>query len=201
MNTKILFMFRRIKNEIRIIGWDDGPFDFKKKGKVLLVGVVYRGASFLDGLLKTEVEIDGTDATEKISSAVSKSKFKDLRVIMLDGITFAGFNTVDIKELYEKTKLPVIVVLRKKPDFEKFKAALKIMNDVEQRLKAVEHAGDIFWVRFDGKRTCFQCCGLKKQEAEEIIRLTTKHGLVPEPLRAAHLIATGIIFGESKGRA
>lgn len=193
--------FRRIKNEIRIIGWDDGPFQFKRKGKVILIGVVYRGANFLDGLLKTEIDIDGTDATEKISSAIAKSKFKDLRVIMLDGITFAGFNTVDIKELYERTKLPVIVVLRKKPDFEKFKSALKNMENAERRLKAVEHAGEIFWIGIDGKRICFQCFGLRKQEAEEIIKLATKHGLVPEPLRVAHIIATGIVFGESVGRA
>ncbi len=194
-------MFRRIKEEIRIIGWDDGPFEFKGKGKVLLVGVIYRGANFLDGLLRTEIDIDGADATDKIASAVARSKFKDLRVIMLDGITFAGFNTVDIKELYEKTKLPVIVVLRKKPDFDKFRTALKNMDHAEARLKAVEHAGDIFWVGIGGKRICFQCFGLRKQEAEEIIRLTTKHGLVPEPLRVAHLIATGVTFGESIGRA
>ncbi len=194
-------MFRRIKEEIRIIGWDDGPFEFKGKGKTILIGAVYRGASFLDGLLRTKVEIDGIDATEKIYSAITKSKFKDLRVIMLDGITFAGFNTVDIKELHEKTKLPVIVVLRKKPGFEKFRAALKNMEYAEKRLKAVEHAGEIFWVRLNGKRICFQFYGLQKQEAEEIIKLTTKHGLVPEPLRAAHIIATGVTFGESIGRA
>lgn len=193
--------FRRIKTEIRIIAWDDGPFEFKGKGDALLVGVVFRGASFLDGLLKTEIEIDGLDATEKISSAINKSKFKDLRVIMLDGITFAGFNTVDIKELFEKTKLPVIVVMRKKPDFEKFKNGLKNMENAKKRLKAVKNAGEICWVRLNGKRICFQCFGLKKHEAKEIIKLTAKHGAVPEPLRVAHIIATGIILGESVGRA
>ena len=91
--------FRKIKKEIRILAWDDGPFEFKSKGKDILIGVIFRGGKILDGLLKTEVDIDGLDATEKIIKKVLKTKHKDLRVIMLDGITFAGFNTVDIKEM------------------------------------------------------------------------------------------------------
>ena len=53
-----------IKREIRILGWDDGPFPKGKKGKTILVGTIFRGASFMDGILKTDIEIDGTDATE-----------------------------------------------------------------------------------------------------------------------------------------
>ena len=38
---------------------------------------------------------------------------------MLDGITYGGFNVVDIEELYRETGLPVIVIMRSCPDFEK----------------------------------------------------------------------------------
>lgn len=192
--------FRRIKDEIRIIAFDDGPFEFKGE-KCILVGVIFRGGSFMDGLLKTDIEIDGSDAQEKIIKAVKGTRHKDIRLIMLDGITFGGFNTVDIKELYEQTALPVIVVNRKKPDFEKFKSALKNLPHSEQRLQAVESAGQVYWVKLDGKRICFQCAGLNIKEAEKIIKLATIHSLIPEPLRVAHLIATGIILGESVGRA
>ena len=105
-----------IKREIRILGWDDAPFEKGSSGKVMLVGTVFRGGSSLDGVLRTEIKIDGLDATEKIISAVQKTKHKDLRVIMLGGITFGGFNFVDIKELRKKTGLPVLVVIRKKTD-------------------------------------------------------------------------------------
>ena len=193
--------FRTIKKEIRILAWDDGPFEFKSKGKDILVGVIFRGGQFLDGFLKTEVEIDGTDATDKIIEKVLKTRHKDLRVIMLDGITFAGFNTVDIKEIYEKTKLPVIVINRKKPDIEKFISTLEKLPESENRLKAVENAGQIYWVSVKNKRICFQCSGIKKEDAEEIIKTTTTMSLIPEPLRVAHLIATGFILGESVGRA
>jgi len=193
--------FRTIKKEIRILAWDDGPFEFKSKGKGILVGVIFRGGQFIDGLLKTEVEIDGLDATEKIIEKVLKTRHKDLRVIMLDGITFAGFNTVDIKEIYEKTKLSVIAINRKKPDLKQFISTLEKLPEPEKRLKAVENAGPIYWVSIKDKRICFQCSGIKKEDAEEIIKTTTTMSLIPEPLRVAHLIATGFVLGESVGRA
>ena len=77
--------FYSIKDEIRILGIDDGPFDLHAGGKALLVGVIYRGGKFLDGVLRTEVTIDGTDSTEKVAEMVCKSKYKDIRVIMIDG--------------------------------------------------------------------------------------------------------------------
>jgi len=193
--------FRIIKKEIRILAWDDGPFEFKSKGKDILVGVIFRGGQFLDGLLKTEVEIDGEDATEKIIEKILKTKHKDLRVVMLDGITFAGFNTVDIKEVYEKTKLPVIVINRKKPNFEKFTETLKNLPNPEKRLKAVENAGPVYWIGIKNKRICFQFYGIEKKDVEEIIKTTSTMSLIPEPLRVAHLIANGFVLGESVGRA
>jgi endonuclease V-like protein UPF0215 family len=193
--------FRSIKREIRIVAWDDGPFDFKTKDKDILVGVIFRGGQFLDGMLKTEVEIDGLDATEKIIERIQKTRHKDLRIIMLDGITFAGFNTVDIKEMYEKTKLSVIVVNRKKPDVEKFVASLKNLPESEKRIECVKNAGPFYWVSIKNKRVCFQCYGIAKDDAAKVIKETSTMSLIPEPLRVAHLIATGFVLGESVGGA
>jgi hypothetical protein len=193
--------FRSIKKEIRILAWDDGPFEFKSKGKDILIGVIFRGGQFLDGLLKTEVEIDGEDATEKIIEKILKTKHKDLRVVMLDGITVAGFNTVNIKEIYDKTGLPVIVINREKPNLEKFIETLKNMSNPEKRLKAVKDAGPIYSMSVKNKRIYFQSYGIKKDDVEEIIKTTSTMSLIPEPLRVAHLIANGFVLGESVGRA
>lgn len=196
--------FKRIKPEIRILAVDDGPFKFKK-GKTILIGAVFRGGQFMDGLLKTEIKVDGTDAEKKLISKVKESKFKDLRVIMLDGITFGGFNTVNIKNICRQTNLPVIAVNRKEPDFKKFKSAIKKLPNSRQRLKAVEDAGPVYCVDVrHGKREgklCFQVCGLKIEDARQILKTSTTRSLIPEPLRIAHLIATGVALGESLGRA
>ena len=193
--------FRTIKKEIRIVGWDDGPFEFKSKGKDVLIGAIFRGGQFIDGLLKTEVEIDGLDATDKIIEKILKTRHKDLRIIMLDGITFAGFNIVDIKEIYEKTKLPVIVVNRREPNLKEFIAVLNRMPDAERRIKCVENAGPIYSINIRNKRICFQCYGMKKEDAGKVIKESSTMSLIPEPLRVAHLIATGFVLGESVGHA
>ncbi len=193
--------FRTIKKEIRIVAWDDGPFEFKSKGKDVLIGVIFRGGQFIDGLLKTEVEIDGLDATDKIVEKILKTRHKDLRIIMLDGITFAGFNIVDIKEIYEKTKLPVIVVNRREPNLKEFVAVLNRMPDAERRIKCVENAGHIYSVNVRNKRIYFQCYGMKKEDAGKVIKESSTMSLIPEPLRVAHLIATGFVLGESVGHA
>ena len=43
--------------------------------------------------------------------------------------------------------------------------------------------------------------GLSIEETKEIIKISTIRGVVPEPIRVAHLIASGITRGESHGKA
>lgn len=190
-----------IKREIRILGWDDGPFPKGQRGKTVLVGAIFRGGSFMDGLLKTEIDVDGLDATEKMVEAVRGTRHRDIRVVMLGGITFGGFNFVDIKRLHEETGLPVIVVVRKKADMKKFRSAMRKLPGFTERWRAVANAGEFFRADIKGKSIYFQKAGLTEEEAERIIRLSASRGLKPEPLRVAHMIASGIVKGESIGRA
>lgn len=194
---------RTIKNEIRIAGFDDAPFIPRSDGKVPVVGVVFRGGSFLDGAFKTDVTIDGMDATSTLIKLINKSKHKkQLRVIMLKGITMGGFNMIDISQLYEKTGLPVIVVNRKMPNLEDIRIALKNFGNFEDRWDCIKRAGKIYKMKIEkNKNIYYQFNGLKKGEVETIIRLSCTRSLIPEPLRVAHLIASALIKGESGGRA
>ena len=79
----------------------------------MIVGTVFRGGDWMDGVLRSDITKDGLDATDIISKMIKKSKhYGQIRVVMLDGITYAGFNVVDIEELYGETGIPVIVVMR-----------------------------------------------------------------------------------------
>ncbi len=192
-----------LKSEIRILGFDDGPFEFRKTETVPVVGVVYRGGKFLDGILRTDVQVDGLDATEKLVKLINASRHKQqLKLVMLDGVTLGGFNIVDVKILNEKTELPVIVVNRKIPDLKEVRAALKKFKDFTQRWKMISNAGKVEECILKSRDKIFyQHTGIAAEDAEDAIMLSTTHGNLPEPLRVAHLIATAVVRGESYGRA
>ncbi len=187
--------FRVIKPEIRVLGVDDGGFVPHVKRLVPVIGVVFRGGYWLDGVLSTEVEVDGFDATEKIARMVTGSPHcKQLRVIMLNGITFAGFNVVDVEALNVLTGLPVIAVVREKPDLSRIRRALENLSLGEERWKLVQKAGEICEVSVGrGKKRVFvHVAGVSVCDAEWIVRLTSTRSNVPEALRVAHLVASGI---------
>lgn len=187
--------FRVIKPEIRVVGVDDGVFTPHMRGLVPVVGVVFRGGYWLDGVMHTKVEVDGFDSTRKISFMITTSPHhKQLRVIMLNGITFAGFNVVDIKKLNMETKLPVIAVTREKPNFEEIHEALKNLPKSDERWNVIASAGQVFEVstRNKSERVYMQFSGIFKKDAEKIVKLTSTRSNIPEALRVAHLIASGI---------
>jgi len=188
--------FRCIKPEIRVLGVDDGFFVPHTKDKVDVVGVVYRGGYWLDGVMRTEVTVDGVDATEKIAGMIKKSPhYQELRVVILDGITFAGFNVVvDINRLFEMVNLPVIAVARQKPDLEKIKKALTSLPECERRWQAIVSAGKIIEVqtRNTGETVYTQIAGVSQEDAEKILKSTSTRSNIPEALRVAHIIASGL---------
>ena len=187
--------FRCIKSEIRVLGIDDGFFLPHTEGTVGVVGVVYRGGYWLDGVMRTEVEIDGMDATEKVASMIKSSPhYKQLRVVMLNGVTLAGFNVVDIQRLFKEIDLPVITVTREKPNLIEVKMALENLPEHEKRWQAIKNAGDMsrVYTRNDEEAVYMQVAGISKGDAEEILQKTSTRSNVPEALRVAHIIASGL---------
>ena len=187
--------FRVIKPEIRVLGVDDGVFTPHSEGFAPIVGVVFRGGCWLDGVMSTRVEIDGFDATDQIGTMITRSPhYKQVRIIMLDGVTFAGFNVANIKKLNSETKLPVIAITRDRPNFNEIRKALMNLPRFEERWKAVLNAGEIFEVSTRSKRekVYMGFSGITEEDARKIVQLTSTRSSVPEALRVAHLVASGI---------
>lgn len=186
-----------VKDEIRVIGIDDSPFDKFKDSKVLVIGVVMRGGSWVDGVLSAKVDVDGNDSTSRMISMINRCKFKpQLQCIFLDGIAVAGFNVIDIQELNKKTKLPVVIVIRKKPDIANIKKTLIKINQ-KDKTKLIDKAGEIFKIG----DIFVQSIGIEIGDLRKILKVVCTRSFVPEPIRLAHLIGQGIILGESKGGA
>jgi endonuclease V-like protein UPF0215 family len=190
-----------IKHEIRILAIDDSAL---LNEKVMIVGTIFRGGDWMDGVLRSDITRDGLDATDVICNMVRKSKhYGQIRAVMLDGITYGGFNVVDLEKIYRELGIPVIVIMRSYPDFKKIRSALKYFPDGEERWAIIERAGKI--EKISGEREkgpiYIQRAGIGLESVKKIILLTSIRSNIPEPLRVAHLIATGIVLGESRGKA
>jgi endonuclease V-like protein UPF0215 family len=187
--------FHVIKPEIRVLGVDDSVFTPHIEALVPVIGVVFRGGYWLDGVMHTKIAVDGFDATEKIASMVTASPhFRQLRVIMLNGITFAGFNVVDLKALNAETRLPVIAVTREKPNLAEIRQALRHLPKSEERWSAILNAGELVEVttRHKKEKIYVHVAGILEEDARKILRLTSTRSNIPEALRVAHLIASGV---------
>jgi endonuclease V-like protein UPF0215 family len=180
-----------------VVGFDDAPFNHNNRRDVLVVGTVFAG-SRLDGVLSTHVRRDGVNSTRSLIDLLQNSRFfPQLHAVFLQGIAFGGFNVVDIHALHAQLGLPVIVVSRVKPNLPKIKSAL--MEKVPGGLKKwqlIEKAGPM--EKIDD--VYVQKVGLDKGDAAALIARFAVNSAIPEPLRAAHLIAGGIMLGESRHR-
>lgn len=188
-----------MKREVRVLGIDDAPFSFRDE-RVEIVGVVVRAPSYVEGILLSDVAVDGTDATDRVAVLVEGSRFREtLSLLMLDGIAFGGFNVVDIEALHERLGLPVVTVTKKEPDLAAMEKALRArFEDWARRLEVVRR---LPLEEVETAHTPLRVLrvGIGLPEVKDLLRRTTVRGRLPEPLRIAHLIATALKTGESRG--
>lgn len=181
-----------------VVGFDDAPFAHEHYGDVRVVGAVC-SRTRLDGVLSGKVRRDGVNATDELIRLVGGGKFREhVRAVLLQGIALAGFNVVDINRLSKELDVPVLVAVRKQPRLHLVEEALRERTrgglrkwKLIQAAGALEQIGPM-WI---------QRVGLTRPEAIGLLRATTLHGNLPEPLRLAHLIAGGVTTGQSRGRA
>lgn len=190
-----------MKHQTRILGIDDSPFKFQDD-KALIVGALVRVPNYLEGVMKSEVTVDGSDSSEVVIAMVSRSRYKDqIRAIMFDGIALAGFNVLDLEGIHAALDIPVISVTRDEPDLEKMKAALmKHFADWRERYALMTRL-ELRRIRTEHNPLIASGIGLDWSEFEKLVALSTVRGVVPEPVRMAHLIAAAMAKGESCGRS
>ena len=182
---------------VHVVGFDDAPFERAFHGDVRVIGAVFAGER-LDGVLSGRVRRDGANSTRVLADMVRASRFfPQLHAVLLQGITFAGFNVVDLPALHALVGLPVLVVSRRQPDFAASRRALfERVRGGARKWRLIEAAGPVERI---GKLHV-QRAGLDLREAETLLAGLCLHGDLPEPLRVAHMIAGGVTRGESRAR-
>ncbi len=183
--------------KLRVIGFDDAPFNKYSDEIVNVSGVVCSNTRF-EGMLWGEVKRDGNDATETVYKMVSESKFHaQIHALLIDGLAFGGFNLIDLPRLAKELSVPCIAVMRRPPNFAEIVKALERFADKEERKRKLSAAGQVH----STDQIYYQVCGCDHQIAGKILERVTDNGHVPEALRLAHLIGSAVKTGQSSHRA
>lgn len=187
----------RTGRAIHAVGFDDAPFPGRRGARVPIVGAVCRNAR-LDGMVHGAVRKDGWNATAELVRLLEGGKFlPQLHVVLLDGLTFGGFNVVDLAELAARLERPCLAVMRRFPDQEAVVRAMAHLPRPVARRRRLERAGPVH----EREGFVFQIRGASPAAGGRVLARLTERGHVPEPLRLAHLVAGALVHGESGGRA
>ncbi|MCX4028506.1 DUF99 family protein [Endozoicomonas sp. SM1973] len=194
---KTLEQLISLNKHIRVIGFDDAPFQKHQQDQVNISGIICNNTRF-EGMLWQTITQDGFDSTEVLIDCIKASKFySQINVVLLDGIAFGGFNIIDLPRLACDLERPCIAVMRKQPDLVAIKQALQNLSNWEARWQLIQNAGVIHSVA----PFYFQVQGTTPDTAAQTLAKLTDQGHVPEALRIAHLIGSAIKTGESSRRA
>jgi endonuclease V-like protein UPF0215 family len=186
-----------MKTGIRVLGIDDAAFEFDDR-ETFLTGVVYRGTEFIEDIRTAPIQVDGEDATGKVIELFrSCNNPRQIKAILLDGISFAGFNLVDIEEVAEELEKPVIVVTANEPDREDFRATMERTGNYDEVFEKFEEAREI---ELEDGTAYIQCWGTDIESARRVVKNSVIHGLVPEPIRVAHMIGRSGVDIEKEDR-
>lgn len=181
-----------LKDGIRIASFCSGPVSGRKRTPLFCV---ITRKDTIEGMLSSDVEVDGFDGEKKILHTLRRSRFSgQVGLIALNGVALAGLNIVDIAKLSKIIGITVIAVTRKAPSRSMMEDAIRKhcksdANAAEAKIMALRSAGTFH------KAEGFYVCS--SAPVNEIKRL-----VVPAAagLRIAHMAARACSTGESAGR-
>ena len=168
-----------------------------KNPKISLIGVVCRGTQLLN-VSKGIIQVDGTDSTQEILKMYESNPYKnEIRLIMIDSPTLGGFNLPNPFEIYEKTKIPIILLPDKKPKTLMSEIYSKVFPDRKEQIKILQKLPKleslIVSINQDPKisrEIFFHTIGITKNEIVDLLNYLSEFSAIPEPLRLAHIVAS-----------
>lgn len=177
-----------------IEAYDDGffPVHYKGgKGKTYIVGVEVGERAKVKRIAWSTVWVDLNTSMQAIASI---SRTFNGTIMLLDGVTYAGFDVVDPLELSLATGKAVVVVQTHPLDLTKIRLALqKHFADWSDRYHVIERVYKRMMLVETPWRTIRVFIeGISTDDAISMVRSTCVYSPVPEPLRIADKVASAL---------
>lgn len=184
---------RMVPLNLRVVGVDDGAFSSSKEigERALLLAVLFKG-SRVHAVRVGTIEVDGNDAAMVLQVLLRRLRYD---LVLLSGISFAGFNLIDISELARKLHKPIIAISREKPNNKAVKLALRgHFKDWKSRWSIVCAAGKLYSCKPlpSEPKLYFEVKGATPEYARRVITRMAFISRLPEPVRVARILAHGL---------
>lgn len=174
--------------------YDDGFFPANYKGGrgiTYIVGVEVNEQIGVRRIAWSTVKVD-LNTTEHAIMAISRNLGGSL--ILLDGITYAGFDVVNPARLSNSTGKGVIVVQTHPLNLTRIRLALqKHFTDWYERYTIIEDVyKNMFYVETPWRTVRIHVQGINVNEAISVVKRLCLYSPVPEPLRIADKISSAL---------
>jgi endonuclease V-like protein UPF0215 family len=177
-----------IKKEIRVLGIASASPQ-RDAASTHVVGVVYRGNRWLEGVMRTIIPREKANLAPGIAKMTTKSPhFPQLRIIALDELITKSGSYVDIRTLSKKTGLPVVAVLRGELPI---KRLLKTGARNRRAFKASAGLPCRKW-KAAGMTYSVYSAGLGGVDLDELLEVCASKEGLPEAARVARIVAASL---------
>jgi endonuclease V-like protein UPF0215 family len=143
---------------------------------MLVVGVVFRGSLWLDGVISCTLEMNGPNQNSTLSRAIKQSKqYSQLHAIILKERVVPGWK-VNLADLARRVKRPVIATANRR---------------ISRAPKKGEGARDMhrYEIIINRRRLSVLAVGVGRAEAEQLFDVgCTPTSAIPEAVRVADLL-------------
>ena len=177
---------------LSLVGVEDGGFEAFKPNQTTLLCAALMVGDRIESLRLGRVTVDGRDATDVLSGMLVNIRCD---AVILGGVSFAGFNTVDPHRLHDELGVPMIVYSGERPDSPSVLAALKAhFPDWVERWAPIARLGDVYSVvtKAGHPPVFFEVVGESRDWAEGVLRSCASLTRAPEPVRVAGIVARGL---------
>jgi endonuclease V-like protein UPF0215 family len=171
-----------IKKEARILGL---AATTKRLKRVPVIGTVYRGNLWLDGIFKCQVQRGQRDQLSRLVRAIVQSKqYSQIHAVILSRENLLPGIRIEISDLSRKINLPVLSIIKKTP-----LSPRKMVGPQNQQRRARLKV-ESFRIKIAGRLVPLRAAGLSSEEAREIFAIACASGRwIPEAVRVAQIVA------------
>ena len=180
----------------RILGIVSSGFQRSSDTETSLVFVLMRCPDIVESVNFASVEVDGDDSTNAIIETLKSRPFPNIELILTKGISLGGLNLYDPDIICSTTKIPTASFSRVphcRECIEKAIRSLEMKKNKDESVKLkILNSLETTEVTIKNEKYYVNATGISNNELLLILSECFKTGLLPEPLRIAQIIASGL---------